>query len=301
MLERVTSQTTRIPIELDPKNFGKEIELLSSLPTKRLPGAPAILCGHGFSGDAAGFSKFLKGMAQKGMPAHAFSLLGHGLSSDRGHSILRHSFKDYLNNVLEAIKYLRKSPDCPKKIYLLGHSNGGLLAQAAMKALIDDSQCPEELKNQYGLILVESPRSTGNLLNNLDFFKISSSQNKALYLAAVLANNANYITSREVLSPYLFGEDTPPEDWQPGKESLNYNLGALIRMSPAKAIVAAGIDVFIISAEDSPYFTNSAKQLEEAYCVAPERSLKAPGNHMGIVTDRYSEYSEILAGAILKS
>ena len=99
-----------------------ELEILQRTPETDT-GKPPLLFVHGaYSGAWIWDAFFLKYFADRGFPAHAVSLRGHG-KSEGGDQLHFWGIDDYVRDVRDAVRRVEGLP------VLVGHSLGGLLCQ----------------------------------------------------------------------------------------------------------------------------------------------------------------------------
>ncbi|GDY33073.1 alpha/beta hydrolase [Gandjariella thermophila] len=102
-----------------------EREVISRLPDTET-GRPPLLFVHGMRHAAACFDEhWLRHAAERGFPAHAVSLRGHGGSGGRD-LLRRATLRDYVHDVIQTAVALPRQP------VLIGHSMGGLVVAMAL-------------------------------------------------------------------------------------------------------------------------------------------------------------------------
>ncbi|MFK8138079.1 MAG: lysophospholipase [Bdellovibrionales bacterium] len=88
-----------------------------------------VVVTHGISEHSEAYSHFAKGMLSKNLDIYAWDLRGHGRSEGKRGVVA--SFDDYVEDLEIFVKYLKATyPN--KKIFLLGHSMGGLVVTKAV-------------------------------------------------------------------------------------------------------------------------------------------------------------------------
>jgi pimeloyl-ACP methyl ester carboxylesterase len=121
-IDHVTASWARIVDRAFPRGPVAHREVISALPDG--PAAnPPLLMVHGLAHGAWCFGEhWVPGAAERGWPAYAVSLRGHGGSS--GAPRLRRTLqRDYVQDVRETIAELPEPP------VLIGHSNGAVVSQ----------------------------------------------------------------------------------------------------------------------------------------------------------------------------
>ncbi len=89
-----------------------------------------VLCVHGMYGGAWYFIPWLENYRHEGLGAVALNLRGHhGAELALGQTLDDVTMQDYVNDVGYAMATLQGAAVAPKRVILLGHSMGGLVAQ----------------------------------------------------------------------------------------------------------------------------------------------------------------------------
>jgi pimeloyl-ACP methyl ester carboxylesterase len=113
------------PLEWALPSRPVEREVLSRLPDTDT-GYPPLLFVHGIRHSADCFAEhWLPYAAERGFPAYALSLRGHGGSGGRDR-LRRTTLRDYVHDVVQA------AVDLPRQPVLIGHSLGGLVVAGAL-------------------------------------------------------------------------------------------------------------------------------------------------------------------------
>ncbi len=89
-------------------------------------GADTLLILHGMGEHSGRYEKFQKFLEGKNLSIAVFDYRGHGLSE--GDKVYVNSFDDYLKDVETFTAFLKDQHQVSRKIFLLGHSMGGLMA-----------------------------------------------------------------------------------------------------------------------------------------------------------------------------
>lgn len=97
-----------------------------------------LLILHGHGEHIGRYQKFPTNLADKRLNIATFDARGHGTSG--GLPVYINSYEDYINDVSSFVGFLEKQFALPSKFFLLGHSNGGLVA------IHWAVRCPERLK-----------------------------------------------------------------------------------------------------------------------------------------------------------
>ena len=119
-------------------------EVLSALPGEPT-GRPPLLFVHGAAHGAWCFAEhWLPAAAERGFPAYAVSLRGHG-GSGGARRLGRTTMREYVHDVLQTIAEL------PSRPVLVGHSMGGLIVQLVL----------ERYQAKGGVLLAPAPLHGG--------------------------------------------------------------------------------------------------------------------------------------------
>lgn len=130
MTQRMTQRTTRRVKAMRPLDWALppapvHREVISRLPEEPT-GKPPLLFVHGLGQGAWVFDEhWLPYAAERGFPAHAVSLRGHGRSAGR-ERLRRTLLRDYVHDVMQAIVSL------PTRPVLVGHSLGAVVVQQVL-------------------------------------------------------------------------------------------------------------------------------------------------------------------------
>lgn len=81
---------------------------------------------HGHGEHCGRYAKFAKHLADKKLHIATYDARGHGRSE--GPHVYADSYEDYVRDVTSFVEFLEKQWGLQKKFFLLGHSNGGLVA-----------------------------------------------------------------------------------------------------------------------------------------------------------------------------
>jgi non-heme chloroperoxidase len=100
----------------------RRLEVISIGPRRKTRYPPLLFVHGAFTAAWCWAEHFLPYFAEKGFPAHAVSLRGHGQSEGRDH-LDWHSIGNYVEDVAEVIGSLEEAP------VLIGHSMGGMVVQ----------------------------------------------------------------------------------------------------------------------------------------------------------------------------
>lgn len=104
-----------------------KLEMLSVLPAATIPRRPLLFIHGAYVGAWCWQVHFLPYFAQRGYPAHALSLRGHGASEGRA-QLAATRIDDYLQDVERAVRQIEQQHG--QTPLLIGHSMGGFLAMA---------------------------------------------------------------------------------------------------------------------------------------------------------------------------
>lgn len=137
-----------------------EREVISRLPTTDTD-KPPLLFVHSIEQSARCFDEhWLSRAAERGFPAYAVSLRGHGASGGREH-LRRATLRDYVHDVIQTAVSLPRQP------VLVGHAFGGLVVAKAMArypALAGVLVAPAAVDTGVGTALTLAWRSPLTLL-----------------------------------------------------------------------------------------------------------------------------------------
>lgn len=204
----------RLDWAFPPAPVARELlECLPGAPTDR----PPILFVHGLGQGAWNFAEhWLPALAERGWPAYAVSLRGHG-GSGGADRLRRTLLRDYVHDVLQAVVALPRQP------VLVGHSMGSLVVQHVL----------ERYPARAGVLL--APLSPDHGLK----VALGLGRRHPLDLARVLAGRALPLRTE-----YLFGAGTDEPTAQryrdrmgPESPLVQYQLVLPRRPRPSKAPV----------------------------------------------------------------
>jgi pimeloyl-ACP methyl ester carboxylesterase len=151
---------------------------------------PRVLLVHGATCTAAIWTPVLAALAERGTPAAALDLRGHGFS-EGGEQLQRWRIEDYVSDVIAVLRHwltLR---------ILVGHSMGGLVAQlAAMEATLDR------------LVLVASSPTEGMSRNG---FRMAAAHPWTFVAARIRRSFKRLYESPKVARSLLFHAETRHE------------------------------------------------------------------------------------------
>jgi pimeloyl-ACP methyl ester carboxylesterase len=138
------------------------LEVISRYPSKGKKRTPLLFVHGAFTGAWVWSEHFLEWFAERGWPAHAVSVRGHGGSE--GHEQLGNwSIDHYVEDVLQVVEELGQSP------VLIGHSMGGFVVQKCLEqqefpaAVLMCSVPPKGLIASSMSLLWSRPDMLGNL------------------------------------------------------------------------------------------------------------------------------------------
>ena len=104
----------------------RSLEVISRYPSKGKRRTPLLFIHGAFTAAWVWSEHFLDWFAERGWPAHAISLRGHGGSE--GHELLgQWGIDHYVADVMQVIQEIGESP------VLIGHSMGGFVAQKCLE------------------------------------------------------------------------------------------------------------------------------------------------------------------------
>jgi pimeloyl-ACP methyl ester carboxylesterase len=140
-----------------------ELEIIDRMPESASAKTPLLFVHGAYSGAWIWDAHFLEFFAERGYPAHAVSLRGHG-QSEGGESLHFWGIDDYVRDVRSAVRRMDRLP------ILVGHSLGGLLCQrflagggeAAGLALLN-SVPPHGMAGSLGRLVSDGPLLAGKL------------------------------------------------------------------------------------------------------------------------------------------
>ncbi len=161
----------------------------------------AVVVGvHGFAEHSGRYQHFGRYLAEKGFDFYMYDLRGHGLSkSEKGYV---DSFNDFVRDTVSFIKYVEEETGATK-VFLFGHSMGGLIAVHVAAALGDELK---GLITSGAALEVKVTLTQKLLLNALGL--VSPKKRLPLPVASECLTHDENVVKRYIEDPLVFKNPT---------------------------------------------------------------------------------------------
>ncbi|QOJ78926.1 alpha/beta hydrolase [Infirmifilum lucidum] len=161
----------------------------------------AVVAGiHGFAEHSGRYNHFGEFLAERGFDLYMYDLRGHGLSrSERGYV---DSFNDFIHDTVSFIEYVKKRSGA-SRVFLFGHSMGGLIAVNVAAILGDDL---EGLITSGAALEVRTTLAQGLLLSILG--SVSPKKRIRLPIATECLTSDESVVRRYIEDPLVFKDPT---------------------------------------------------------------------------------------------
>lgn len=268
------------------------LEVLSAVPAASVAGGAPILFVHGaFCGAWVWQEHFLPFFAERGCPAYAVSLRGHGTSE--GYATLRDaSLADYIEDVRSTAAELEQEHG--RAPVLVGHSMGGMVVQRVIESY--DTRELMQHKRAAAMVLMSSV-PPGGLLGT-SWHMMLKDPWLFWQMGAIQAFGAGAATVDGVHRA-MFTGDAPVELTAAylsrlQEESMRVQFDLSTAPSPVSTNGKA-IPTLVIGAEEDNFVPAWMAQTTARHYTAPCRILPREGHAM-MLSHKWTDAAGVLAG-----